>query len=321
MSNNQEYTYKYPRASLTVDCVIFGISSNNAINVLLVQRKNPPFQDCWAFCGGFVDMNETTEQSAIRELKEETSLCNINLTQFHCFSSLDRDPRGRTITIAYYAVVDFEKVKDKVRADDDAKQCQWFNINSLPALAFDHEQILKKAIDVISMTRDRITIEKGDITKYDYDAIVNAANCSLLGGGGVDGAIHRAAGKGLYQECLTLNGCQTGQAKITKGYNLPSKYVIHTPGPIYRNGNNNEDELLASCYRNCLLLAEQNNIKTICFPSISTGVYHFPLQKASLIAIKTIKQCLISMPTIEKVTMVCFDDNTLNYYEQALNEQ
>ncbi len=166
----------------------------------------------------------------------------------------------------------------------------------------------------------RLNIKIGDITKETTDAIVNAANTSLLGGGGVDGAIHSAAGRQLLQECKTLNGCRTGEAKITKGYNLPAKYVIHTVGPIYRGGNNNESELLKNAYENSLRVAVENNIKTISFPSISTGVYSYPLNEASEIAVKTILNFLKSNDSIEKVNMVCFDDNTYKYYKKALDK-
>ena len=163
-----------------------------------------------------------------------------------------------------------------------------------------------------------IRIILGDITKQNSDAIVNAANCSLLGGGGVDGAIHRAAGPELLAEGRTLHGCETGKAKITKGYRLPAKYVIHTPGPVWHGGGHEEAELLASCYRSCLELAKENGCKSVDFPSISTGVYHFPLEKAADIAIGTIADFLKSNPEIERVRMVCFDEGTKAFYDRAL---
>ena len=166
----------------------------------------------------------------------------------------------------------------------------------------------------------KIEIIQGDITKQSVDAIVNAANCSLLGGGGVDGAIHRAAGPELLAECRTLGGCKTGEAKITRGYKLPAKYVIHTPGPVWHGGNKDEADKLRSCYRNCLVLASENGCKTVDFPSISTGVYHFPLEKASEIAIKTIAEYLFEHPEIERVRMGCFDERTKGYYEKALEK-
>ena len=166
----------------------------------------------------------------------------------------------------------------------------------------------------------KIEIIQGDITKQEVDAIVNAANCSLLGGGGVDGAIHRAAGPDLLAECRTLGGCKTGEAKITRGYKLPAKYVIHTPGPVWNGGNNGEADKLRSCYRNCLVLASENGCRTVDFPSISTGVYHFPLSKASEIAIKTISEYLFEHPEIERVRMVCFDERTKEHYEKALEK-
>lgn len=152
----------------------------------------------------------------------------------------------------------------------------------------------------------------GDITKVGTTAIVNAANCSLLGGGGVDGAIHRAAGPELLKECRILGGCRTGEAKLTKGYALPAKYVIHTPGPIWRGGTHGEERLLESSYRNCLLLARQHGIRDVAFPSISTGVYGYPLEKAAIVAVRVIYE----FPDMD-VTMVCFDVRTKSAYEEA----
>ena len=166
----------------------------------------------------------------------------------------------------------------------------------------------------------RLSIVKGDIVKMKTDAIVNAANTSLLGGGGVDGAIHRAAGPELLAECETLNGCRTGEAKITKGYKLKAKYVIHTPGPIWRGGKWGEAELLANCYKNCLALAKENGVKTIAFPSISTGVYRFPVDQAAKIAVGEILHFLSEEDSVEQVTIVCFDDKTKENYLDALAE-
>lgn len=164
----------------------------------------------------------------------------------------------------------------------------------------------------------KLEIITGDITEQDVDAIVNAANCSLLGGGGVDGAIHRAAGPELLAECRTLHGCETGKAKITKGYRLKARYVIHTPGPVWHGGGHGEEALLASCYRSCMALAAENGCKTVDFPSISTGVYHFPLEKASKIAVDTITACLEEYTAIERVRMVCFNQHTQRFYQAAL---
>lgn len=166
---------------------------------------------------------------------------------------------------------------------------------------------------------DRIEIVQGDITKLNVDAIVNAANKTLLGGGGVDGAIHRAAGPKLLGECRTLSGCHTGEAKITKGYNLPSKFVIHTVGPVWHGGNNNEDYLLSKCYKNSLILAVEHKIKTIAFPAISTGIYSFPIERAAKIAIETIRDFLSEDEILAKVIFVCFSESDYNIYKNLLS--
>jgi O-acetyl-ADP-ribose deacetylase (regulator of RNase III) len=166
----------------------------------------------------------------------------------------------------------------------------------------------------------RLSVVEGDITTQAVDAIVNAANSSLLGGGGVDGAIHRAAGPGLLAECRTLQGCPTGEAKITKGYNLPARYVIHTVGPVWRGGEHGEEDTLARCYRNCFVLAEQYGTRTIAFPAISTGAYGFPIAQASRIALGEIAAFLKRDSSLEKVVVVCFERAVFDSYQTALRD-
>ena len=160
----------------------------------------------------------------------------------------------------------------------------------------------------------RVVITKGDITAFEVDAIVNAANKTLLGGGGVDGAIHRAAGPQLLEECRTLGGCETGEAKITGGYRLPARHVIHTVGPVWHGGDHDEDSLLTACYRNSLALAVENGLATVAFPSISTGAYGFPIKRATPIALRTVKQALQANPSLRKVYFVCFSESDLQVY-------
>jgi O-acetyl-ADP-ribose deacetylase (regulator of RNase III) len=167
---------------------------------------------------------------------------------------------------------------------------------------------------------DRISVIIGDISQQHVDAIVNAANPSLLGGGGVDGAIHLAAGPELLEECRALGGCLTGEAKITKGYRLSARYVIYTAGPVWNGGRHDEDELLASCYLKSLVLAESHGIKTIAFPAISTGAYGFPLARATVIAVKTVTGHLARSPSITKVVFVCHNDRAFRMYLDALAE-
>ena len=167
----------------------------------------------------------------------------------------------------------------------------------------------------------RIQLIDADITVLHVDAIVNAANNSLLGGGGVDGAIHRAAGPGLLEECRRFNGCATGDAMITKGYNLPAQYVIHAVGPVWQDGSTGEEDLLAGCYRKCFKLVRENNLRTLAFPAISTGVYGFPKKKAALIAVRETQMALSDNRQLEKVLFVCFNAETRKAYGEALQEK
>ncbi len=165
--------------------------------------------------------------------------------------------------------------------------------------------------------KERVQIVEGDITKQQVDAIVNAANTSLLGGGGVDGAIHRAAGPELLEETKKMGGCPTGEARVSKGYRLPAKWVIHTVGPVWKGGKKNEENLLASCYKNSLQAAQDLGIKTIAFPSISTGAYGFPLERATEIALRETKNFLESNKTLNRVVFVCFGEKALNTYRET----
>ena len=162
----------------------------------------------------------------------------------------------------------------------------------------------------------KIQVLQTDITQLDVDAIVNAANTSLLGGGGVDGAIHRAAGAGLLEECRKLNGCETGQAKITNGYRLPAKHVIHTVGPVWHGGNRNEENLLRDCYLNSLKLAEEYQLKSVAFPNISTGVYGFPKERAAEIAVEAVRN--FPAKSLQEVAFVCFDEENFEIYKRLL---
>jgi O-acetyl-ADP-ribose deacetylase (regulator of RNase III) len=171
-----------------------------------------------------------------------------------------------------------------------------------------------------NLMKNIIFVEQGDITTLSVDAIVNAANRSLLGGGGVDGAIHRTAGAQLLKECRKLNGCETGDAKITLGYNLPAKFVIHTVGPVWHGGNSNEDKMLASCYKRSLEVAVENKIESVAFPSISTGAYGFPFERAARIAIKEVVRFLGSHPSIKKIIFVCFFQKDYECYTKLINE-
>ena len=165
---------------------------------------------------------------------------------------------------------------------------------------------------------DRIEILKADITTLAVDAIVNAANSSLLGGGGVDGAIHRAAGPELLAECRQLGGCKTGQAKLTKGYRLPARFILHAVGPVWNGGDNNEPELLASCYRSCFALARERGLRTLAFPAISCGIYRYPIEQAVEIALRETQAELAENESIEKVIFACFGQDVYGSYLRAI---
>ncbi len=197
-----------------------------------------------------------------------------------------------------------------------------------PGSSYQKHKITKLGLNTIQLIEtiehkimDHVQIIKGDITKLEVDAIVNAANTTLLGGGGVDGAIHNAAGKELLRECRKLGGCATGNAKITKGYNLPAKYVIHTVGPVWHGGKTKENDLLISCYQNSLELARQNGVNSIAFPAISCGVYRFPIERAARIAVKEVQKYMKEYPSIKKVIFTCFNDEIYQTYQKILNDE
>jgi len=173
-------------------------------------------------------------------------------------------------------------------------------------------------MDITQQARSRIRLEGGDITRLAADAIVNAANASLLGGGGVDGAIHRAAGPGLLAECRTIGGCPPGEARLTRGYLLPAGHVIHTVGPVWRGGDRGEREVLASCYRSCLAVAKDRRFRAIAFPAIATGIYGFPREAAALIAVTATTAHFAENEMPQQVIFVCFDDSTLDAYRRML---
>ena len=194
-----------------------------------------------------------------------------------------------------------------------------------PGSSYQKYRITKLGVDTISTLEkiehklmENIKVLKGDITKLEVDAIVNAANTSLLGGGGVDGAIHNAAGEELLRECRKLGGCATGKAKITKGYDLPAKYIIHTVGPVWHGGKTKEDELLMSCYNNSLDLATKNNVNSIAFSAISCGVYRFPIDRAAKIAVREVRKYMKEHPVIKKIIFVCFNDEVYQAYQKIL---
>ncbi len=176
-------------------------------------------------------------------------------------------------------------------------------------------------MDIDPQMGSRIRLEGGDITRLAVDAIVNAANASLLGGGGVDGAIHRAAGPELVAECRTIGGCPPGEARLTRGYRLPAGHVIHTVGPVWRGGDRGEREVLASCYRSCLAVAQDRRFRAIAFPAIATGIYGFPREAAALIAVAAVRAHLAENAMPQRVIFMCFDDATLGAYRRALGPQ
>ena len=295
----------------TIKWLKFAAEDLKAAKSFLSKDELMPRHSCWL-----------AQQSAEKSLKAVLCHENIRIPKTHDLEfllTLVPDNWNLKNLNLDLAVLSEWAVEARYPGDwDDASETDAINAVKIASVLFDETNYKLQSIEKADCKNIKIEIVKDDITKLKVDAIVNAANKTLLGGGGVDGAIHRAAGKKLLDECKKLNGCETGQAKITKGYNLPAKFVIHTVGPVWSGGKRNEPELLANCYRNSLKLAAENGIKTIAFPAISCGVYRFPKEEAAEIALKEINKFMEQNKLPEKIIIVCFDDEMYEIYKNLL---